>query len=72
MISYNLYSTPKENYITGTISNDTRMIAFSNYLTSVRIIFQDGLTESKEIQITKERFNKLVQRVARKILCTVQ
>lgn len=71
MISYNIYTTPKEDYINCTISNDKVLISVSNCLTYISIIYEDD-RESRRIEVSTERINKLIQKVARKILCTVQ
>lgn len=71
MISYNLYTTPKEDYITCTISNGKVLISVSNCLTYISIIYEDD-RENRRIEVSTERINKFIQKVARKILCTVQ
>lgn len=71
MISYNIYTTPKEDYISCTISNDKVLISASNCLTYISIIYEDD-RESRRMEVSTERINKFIQKVARKILCTVQ
>lgn len=71
MISYNIYTTPKEDYISCTISNDKVLISASNRLTYISIIYEDD-RESRRMEVSTERINKFIQKVARKILCTVQ
>lgn len=71
MISYNIYTTPKEDYITCTISNDKVLISASNRSNYVYIIYQDD-KESRYIEVSPERINKFIQKQARKLLCTVQ
>lgn len=71
MISYNIYTTPKEDYISCTISNDKVLISASNCLTYISIIYEDD-RENRRIEVSTERINKFIQKVARKILCTVQ
>lgn len=72
MISYNIYTTPKDKYITITISNDTQLISVTNRSLKVMIIDMTEVKDTRYIDISLERFNKLIQKVARKILCTVQ
>lgn len=72
MISYDLCSTPKDNYISIMISDDKRLISVSSYSLTVRVIDKIGDKDTKYIEISPDRFNKLVQKVTRKILCTVQ
>lgn len=71
MISYNIYTTPKDDYITCTVSNDKLLISASNYLPYISVVYEDD-RESRRIVISSERINKFIQKVARKILCTVQ
>lgn len=71
MITYNLYTTPKEDYISCTISNDKVLISASNCLTYISIIYEDD-RENRRMEVSTERINKFIQKVARKILCTVQ
>jgi hypothetical protein len=71
MISYNIYTTPKEDYISCTISNDKVLISASNCLTYISIIYEDD-RENRRMEVSTERINKFIQKVARKILCTVQ
>ena len=71
MISYNIYTTPKEDYISCTISNDKVLISASNCLTYISIIYEDD-RESRRMEVSTERINKFIQKAARKILCTVQ
>lgn len=71
MISYNIYATPKEDYISCTISNDKVLISASNCLTYISIIYEDD-RENRRMEVSTERINKFIQKVARKILCTVQ
>lgn len=72
MISYNIYTTPKDDYITYTISNDKILISVDSYSFRAMIIDMTEVKDTRYIDISPERFNKLVQKVARKILCTVQ
>lgn len=71
MINYSIYATPKQDYISCTISNDKVLISASNYLAYVTIIYEDD-RKSRRIEVSTERINKFIQKVARKILCTVQ
>lgn len=71
MISYNIYTTPKEDYIDCTISNDKVLISASNCLNYISIIYEDD-RETRRMKVSGERINKFIQKVARKILCTVQ
>lgn len=71
MITYNLYTTPKEDYISCTISNDKVLISASNCLTYISIIYEDD-RENRRMEVSTERINKFIQKVARKILCIVQ
>lgn len=71
MISYNICTTPKEDYISCTISNDKVWISASNCLTYISIIYEDD-RESRRMEVSTERINKFIQKVARKILCTAQ
>lgn len=71
MISYHIYTTPKENYISCTVSNDKVLISASNCLTYISIIYKDD-RENRRMEVSTERINKFIQKVARKILCTVQ
>lgn len=71
MISYNIYTTPKEDYIGCTISNDKVSISASNCLNYISIIYEDD-RETRRMKVSSERINKFIQKVARKILCTVQ
>lgn len=71
MISYNIYTNPKEDYIACTISNDKVLISASNYLNYVSIIYKDD-KESRYIKVSPERINKFIQKQAWKLLCTVQ
>lgn len=71
MITYNLYTTPKEDYISCTISNDKVLISASNCLTYISIIYEDD-RENRRMEVSTERINKFIQKVARRILCTVQ
>ena len=70
MISYNIYITPKEDYITCSVSNDKVLISASNYLSYINIIYEDGRV-NKRIKVSPERIDKFIQKVARKILCTL-
>lgn len=72
MISYNIYITPKDDYITCTISNDKILISVDGYSFRAMIIDMTEVKDTRYIDISPERFNKLVQKAARKILCTVQ
>lgn len=71
MISYHIYTTPKEDYVSCTISNDKVLISASNCLNYVSVIYEDD-KKNRRIEVSTERINKLLQKVARKILCTVQ
>lgn len=71
MISYHICTTPKENYISCTVSNDKVLISVSNYLTYISIIYEDD-RKNRRIEVSPERINKFIQKAARKILCTVQ
>lgn len=71
MISYDLCSSPKDNYIAIMISDDRRLISVANYAFTVRIIDKVGDRDTKYITISPERFNKLVRKATRKILCTL-
>lgn len=71
MISYHIYITPKEDYVSCTISNDKVLISASNCLNYVSVIYEDD-KKNRRIKVSTERINKLLQKVAREILCTVQ
>lgn len=71
MISYDIYTTPKEDYISCTISNGKVLISASNCLPYISIIYEDD-RENRRMGVSTERINKFIQKVARKILCTVQ
>lgn len=71
MINYNIYVTPKQDYITCTISNDKVVISASNHLNYISIIYEDN-KKNRRINVSPERINKFIQRATRKILCTVR
>lgn len=71
MISYHIYTTPKEDYVSCTISNDKVLISASNCLNYVSVIYEDD-KKNRRMEVSTERINKFIQKVARKILCTVQ
>ena len=71
MISYNIYTIPKDNYMTCTISNDKTLISADSYSFRVMIIDMTEVKDTRYIDISPERFNKLVQKATRKILCTL-
>lgn len=72
MINYNIYANPKDNYISIMISDNMRIISVTNCRLRVMIIDRTEVKDTKYIEISPDRFNKLVQKAARKILCTVQ
>lgn len=72
MISYNIYTTPKDDYITCTISNDKILISVTNCSLIAMIIDLTEVKDTRYIDISPERFNKLIQKATRKLLCTVQ
>lgn len=69
MISYSIYVTPKDNYISITMSDEKRLVVVSSYLPEARLIEDDK--ETKYIKVSHKRFNKLKQKVVRKVLCTL-
>lgn len=71
MISYNIYTTPEDNYITCTISNDKILISADSCTFRAMIIDMTEVKDTRYIDISPERFNKLVHKVTRKILCTI-
>ena len=71
MISYHIYITPKEDYISCTVSNDKVLVSASNYLTYISLIYEDD-SKNRRIELSPKRINKFIQKVARRILCTVQ
>ena len=71
MISYHIYTTPKEDYVSCTISNDKVLISASNCLNYVSVIYEDD-KKNRRMEVSTERINKFIQKVARKILCTAQ
>lgn len=70
MISYNIYTTPKEDYISCTVSNDKVLISANNCLTYISLIYEDD-RKNRRIKLSPERINKFIQKVARGILCTL-
>ena len=71
MISYHIYTTPKEDYISCTVSNDKVLVSASNCLTYISLIYEDD-SKNRRIELSPERINKFIQKVAGRILCTVQ
>jgi hypothetical protein len=71
MISCHIYTTPKEDYVSCTISNDKVLISASNCLNYVSVIYEDD-KKNRRMEVSTERINKFIQKVARKILCTAQ
>lgn len=70
MINYHIYTTPKEDYISCTVSNDKVLISASNCLTYISLIYEDD-RKNRRIELSPERINKFIQKVARRILCTL-
>lgn len=70
MISYHIDTTPKEGYINCTVSNDKVLISASNCLTYISLIYEDD-RKNRRIELSPKRINKFIQKVARRILCTV-
>lgn len=71
MISYSIYTTPENDYITCSISNDKILIVADSITSRAKIMDMTDVKDNRYINISPERFNKLVHKVIRKVLCTL-
>lgn len=67
---YNLYTNNETNYITLMKSNEYKILTYDSY-TKVLCLLRNN-KPTRYIEVSDERVKKLIQKIARKILCTVQ
>lgn len=68
---FNLYGINDVNfYVTCWMANDYKLLSYDTYTKTFSLIMDDKPT--KYIEVSEDRAKEFIQKVARKILCTVQ
>mgnify|MGYP005755074583 CR=1 FL=1 len=70
---YELYTNKDLNYSTATMSNEYKILTYDTARNEFRLIKQ-SLTryDAKPFNVSKERTQEFIKKVARNILCTLQ
>lgn len=66
---YSLNSNNETDYINLTVSNEYRILAYDSYTKMLRLLREDKPT--RIIKVSDEKIKELIQKTARKILCTL-